>query len=71
MKTIDVSDRPAPLVMAIESLVTTCRQQMQQPVPGGERPLDWLKGQVTVPHSFFDPLRDDLLDLFKGGSEKP
>lgn len=30
------------------------------------RPLGLAKGTVRIPASFFDPLPDDLLDLFEG-----
>lgn len=30
------------------------------------RPLGLAKGTVRIPPSFFDPLPDDLLDLFEG-----
>lgn len=30
------------------------------------RPIGLDKGRLTVPKSFFDPLPDDLLDLFEG-----
>jgi len=66
-KTIDVSDLPEPLVMAIESLVTIYREEIHAG-PGQPRPLGWLKGQMKVPDSFFEPLPDDLQDMFNGGS---
>ena len=30
------------------------------------RPLGLAKGRIEIPDSFFDPLPDDLLDLFEG-----
>jgi len=66
-KTIDVSDLPEPLVMAIESLVNTYRDRSRTNRSAEQRPLGWLKGQMIVPNSFFEPLPDDVLDLFDGG----
>lgn len=37
--------------------------------PKKPRPFGLAKGQFTVPPSFFDPLPDDLLDLFEGKGE--
>jgi prevent-host-death family protein len=34
------------------------------------RPIGLDKGRLTVPKSFFDPLPDDLLDLFEGKTPK-
>lgn len=66
-KMIDLSDLPDPLVAAIESLVKTYREKAsvaeQRRAP---RPIGWLKGQWELPESFFEPLPDDLLDLFEG-----
>ena len=70
LKVIDVTDLPEPLVMAIESLVNTYREKTQGDGGVEERPLGWLKGQWTVPDSFFEPLPNDLLDLFNGASER-
>jgi hypothetical protein len=69
-KEIEVSDLPEPLVEAIESIVRTFREQaaaVTAPLP--PRPVGWLSGKSEVPESFFDPLPDDLLDLFEGKSE--
>lgn len=35
-----------------------------------QRPIGLDKGRLTVPKSFFDPLPDDLLDLFEGKTPK-
>lgn len=35
----------------------------------GRRPLGLYKGQFKVTEAFFDPLPDDLLDLFEGKGE--
>jgi hypothetical protein len=67
-KMIDVSDLPDPLVQAIESLVNTYREKAHLSTQLESRPLGWLKGKFEVPDSFFDPLPDDLLNLFNGGS---
>jgi hypothetical protein len=71
-RTIDVSDLPEPLVAAIESMVSTYRAKS---MPAAERrpprPVGWLRGKVEVPDSFFDPLPDDLLDLFEGRGPDP
>lgn len=64
---IDVTDLPEPLVMAIESLVNTYREKTHEGGSVEQRPMGWLKDQWTVPDSFFEPLPDDLLDLFDGG----
>lgn len=37
--------------------------------PKKPRPLGLGKGKFKVPDSFFDPLPDDLLDLFEGKGE--
>jgi len=69
-KEIDVSDLPAPLVEAIESIVRTYREKSAvATTPLEPRPVGWLRGKWEVPESFFDPLPDDLLDLFEGKSE--
>lgn len=34
--------------------------------PKGKRPIGLMKGQFTVPDSFFDPLPDDLLRKMLG-----
>ena len=71
-RTIDVSDLPEPLIAAIESLVSTYRAKSNTPSPATRPvpPIGWLKGQVEVPDSFFDPLPADLLDLFEGKGEE-
>ena len=67
IRTLDVSDLPDPLVEAIESLVSTYRTKMRAPlVPPPVPPVGWLKGKWELPDSFFDPLPDDVLDLFDG-----
>ncbi len=65
-----MSDLPEPLVQAIESLVKTYIAKAQlnlerDPSP----PIGWLKGRWELPDSFFDPLPNDMLDLFNGGGE--
>lgn len=40
-----------------------------QPPAAQPRPVGLAKGRVRVPPSFFDPLPDDLLDLFEGKGE--
>jgi hypothetical protein len=68
IRAIDVSDLPEPLVEAIESLVTTYREQIRAAANGPRpRPLGWLKGKWELPESFFEPLPDDLLHSFDGG----
>jgi hypothetical protein len=62
IRAIDVSDLPEPLVEAIESLVTTNREQIRAAANGPRpRPIGWLKGKWELPESFFEPLPDDLL----------
>ncbi len=69
-KAIDVTDLPAPLIEAIESIVRTYREQTTIATAALEpRPVGWLRGKWEIPQSFFDPLPDDLLDLFEGKSE--
>ena len=68
---IDVSDLPEPLVQAIESLVKTYREKSAGLGTVAEpRPIGWLKGEWELPDSFFEPLPDDLLDLFNGTEER-
>jgi hypothetical protein len=70
-RSIDVSDLPPTMIEAIESLVRAAREQAQNTsAPATPRPFGWLKGQVEVPDSFFDPLPDELLDLFEGRGEE-
>jgi hypothetical protein len=70
-KQIDVTGLPDPLIEAIESIVRTFREgSAAASVPAGARPVGWMKGKWEIPDSFFDPLPDDLLDLFEGKSEK-
>ena len=71
MKVIDVSDLPEPLVDAIQSLVNTYRQETQSSIPPQKAPpIGWLKGKWELPESFFDPLPDEVLDLFEGDGER-
>ena len=35
------------------------------------RPIGLAQGQFTVPDSFFEPLPDDIIDSFEGGSIPP
>ncbi len=63
---IDISDLPQPLVEAIETMIRTYRA-----APGAglstPRPIGWAKGFLPeLPKSFFEPLPDDLIDLFEG-----
>lgn len=55
--------------------VVVCRRNVPiaeiRPVPRPcteERPVGIDRG-MTVPHSFFEPLPDDVLDAFEGGGE--
>ena len=41
------------------------------PPPNHPRPPGFLKDEITVPPSFFDPLPDDLLDAFEGREPEP
>jgi hypothetical protein len=68
-RAIDLSDLPAPFVEAIESLVNAYREKnspVATPAAAG-RPIGWLKGRWEIPESFFEPLPDDVLDLFEAG----
>ena len=67
LKQIDVSDFPEPLVEAIESMVRTHRETATKAIVN--RPMGWMKGKWQLPDSFFDPLPDDLLNLFEGKTE--
>ncbi len=69
-KEIDVSNLPTPLVEAIESIVRTYRETAAAAISSKPRSVGWLRGKMIVPDSFFDPLPDDLLDLFEGKSEQ-
>lgn len=43
-----------------------------RPIPPARkkpRPIGLAKGEFTIPPEFFDPLPDDLLDLFEGKGE--
>jgi hypothetical protein len=63
---IDVSDLPEPLVQAIETMIRSYRQRPPLDT-SSPRPLGWAKNQLPeLPDSFFDPLPDELLDLFDG-----
>jgi hypothetical protein len=66
-RSIDVSDLADALVEAIEMMVQTYRQKANESSAGipDPRPIRWLKGKWELPDSFFDPLPDDLLDLFE------
>jgi hypothetical protein len=44
-------------------LVPVIGSDAPRPLP----PIGWLKGKFELPDSFFEPLPDDLLDLFEGG----
>ena len=68
-KSIDVSDLPEPLVVAIESIVKTYREKSDGTIRPAPPELGWMKGKVIIPDSFFDPLPDELLNLFNGGSD--
>ena len=35
------------------------------------RPIGLARGQFTVPDSFFEPLPDNLIELFEGGAVLP
>jgi hypothetical protein len=67
-KAIDVGDLPEPLVEAIESLISTYRMRAHSDDAAreGTPPIGWLKGKWELPDSFFDPLPDDVIDLFNG-----
>ena len=71
-KAIDVGDLPEPLIDAIESLVKTYRLKAGSVVGPSQavRPIGWLKGKWELPDTFFEPLPDDLLDLFNGGGAR-
>jgi hypothetical protein len=71
-KAIDITDLPEPLVEAIESLVKTYRNKTSSQRRDSEvlPPIGWLKGKWEIPESFFDPLPEELLDLFNGTGEQ-
>jgi hypothetical protein len=61
---IDVSDLPEPLIEAIKTIVRTYREEQ---AAGATRSAGWARGILPeLPPSFFDPLPDDLLDIFEG-----
>lgn len=56
--------------------IVLCRRNIPiaeiRPLPGAAtkpRPLGLAKGKVHIPSSFFDPLPDELLELFEGKGE--
>lgn len=58
--------------------VTICRRNVPiaelRPVrktPAEPRPIGLAEGQVKVPPEFFEPLDDELLDLFEGRADWP
>ena len=65
-RTIDVSDLPAPLVAAIEAMVNTYRSKARANTARPAPPTGWLKGRWELPDTFFEPLPEDLLELFNG-----
>jgi hypothetical protein len=66
-KQIDVTGLPDPLIEAIESIVRTYRNAIAPEQERREkRRIGWMRGKLQIPDSFFDPLPDDLLDLFEG-----
>ena len=67
LKQIDVSGLPDPLVQAIESMVRNYRERATD--GAAYRPIGWMKGKWELPDSFFDPLPNDLLNLFEGKTE--
>jgi len=67
-QTIDVSDLPVPFVEAIEAAIRAYRERAAQR-PTTPRKAGWAaKILPELPDSFFDPLPNDLLDLFEGKS---
>ena len=61
------------LIEKVESILLCKRNVpiakiLRLPKPrSGKRPIGLGKGEFTVTEKFFEPLPDDLLDLFKGG----
>jgi antitoxin (DNA-binding transcriptional repressor) of toxin-antitoxin stability system len=57
-------------------VITLCKRNIPiaeiRPLPKiktGKRPIGLGKGDFTVTQAFFDPLPDELLDLFNGGGK--
>jgi hypothetical protein len=64
---IDVSGLPEPFVGALEAAISAYRKRVDGPGNGARRPIGWAKGALPeLPESFFEPLPDELLDLFDG-----
>ena len=67
LQTIDVSDLPEPLVEAIKTIVRTYREEQGIHAVVGRRSVGWARGVLPeLPPTFFEPLPDDLMDLFEG-----
>ena len=50
-------------------MLITYRANTRQPTSvRAAPPIGWLKGRWELPDSFFEPLPDDLVDLFHGNS---
>ena len=64
-RTIDVSDLPEPLIRAIKTIIDSYRERVRQ-LPAEPRSVGWARGLLPeLPDSFFEPLPDELLDLFE------
>lgn len=79
MNTVNVDEEKAKLSELLDRVetgetVVICRRNkpvarlepMPAPVAAQPRPIGLAEGRVRVPPSFFDPLPEDLLDLFEG-----
>lgn len=54
----------------LEERVRTHRELVaQRGAAPSIRPIGWLRGKITVPDSSFDPLPDELQELFEGKGE--
>lgn len=61
---IDISKLPEPIAQAILEMLKTYNVSPQDQ---GERKAGWAKGKIPeLPKEFFDPLPDDILDMFEG-----
>ncbi len=67
-RAIDISDLPKSIVDAIEAMVRNYRERAGGGPPA-KRPIGWARDILPeLPDSFFEPLPNEVLDLFEGKS---
>lgn len=57
------------IVEVTENEQTVAELRAATPVRQAPRPIGLAKGTFEVPQSFFEPLPDDILDVFSGANE--